>query len=392
LSEISIIDFLKFKASYGSQGNDALLTQARDAQNYHPWQDQYRIVNLNDNFSRELISKGNKDITWETSYNFNTGFDFSLFKNKLKGSAEYFTRQVDDMLYWLPVPVSMGISGGSIPQNLGSMINRGFEVDLAVNLFKNNDVSIDFGINATHFKNEILELPALYPDGYSDGRTWKEVGGSIYDLYYPVSAGTDSETGKALWRTYDPETGEYGTTDSYAVASEKDNQAIHGSSLPDLNGGFNLSALAYGFDFSIGFTYQLGGKSFDTAYRRLMHAGDPGMAGSNFHKDILNAWTPDNTTSDIPAVSTLANQNSSSDRFLTDATFLSLNNITVGYTFPKSLTQKLNVTSLRIFGVADNIKLWSKRQGFDPRQGYSGTTGYVYSPIRTISAGVKIGF
>ena len=91
------IDMLKFKISYGLQGNDALLYQ-NGYRNYTPYMDQYKLANSNSDFATSLNYKGNKEITWETSHSFNTGFDFTFWGGKLAGSAEYFSRKTTDML------------------------------------------------------------------------------------------------------------------------------------------------------------------------------------------------------------------------------------------------------------------------------------------------------
>lgn len=104
------IDMLKFKISYGLQGNDNLMYQGGLYRNYYPYQDQFTLANSNGDFSTSLYYKGNKDITWETSHSFNTGFDFTFWGGKLSGSAEYFSRKTTDMLYFKPVAASMGYS------------------------------------------------------------------------------------------------------------------------------------------------------------------------------------------------------------------------------------------------------------------------------------------
>lgn len=115
-----------------------------------------------------------------------------------------------------------------------------------------------------------------------------------------------------------------------------------------------------------------------------------GSAQYDSEDNLLNPWT-----ASIPRLvyETTATQNGASDRFLTSASFLSLQNITLGYTLPASLTKRFGVSKLRIYGTADNVWLWSKRQGLDPRQNYSGAPSTsVYSPIRTISGGITVTF
>ena len=112
--------------------------------------------------------------------------------------------------------------------------------------------------------------------------------------------------------------------------------------------------------------------------------------GTNYHKDILKAWTPENKGSDIPRLQYGDQYTTSvSDRFLTDASYLNISNINVGYTLPSKITQKFGVQKLRVYLACDNVVYWSKRQGLDPRYSFTGATNFSnYSPIRTISGGV----
>ncbi len=104
MKNLDWVNFLKYKISYGIQGNDALLYNDGVTNNYYPYTDQFTVKENNKDFATTMTYKGNKDITWETSYSFNSGFDFNLWNNKLSGSVEYFSRKTTDMLYYMPVP------------------------------------------------------------------------------------------------------------------------------------------------------------------------------------------------------------------------------------------------------------------------------------------------
>lgn len=167
-----------------------------------------------------------------------------------------------------------------------------------------------------------------------------------------------------------------------------------GNIMPKGYGGFGTTIKAYGIDLSLQFAYQFGGKIFDSGYQRLMHAGS-GAGASAWHKDILDAWSPENTSSNIPrtySVSRLSYASSTSTRFLTSSNYVSLNNITLGYTFPSKWTKKLAISSLRIYGAAENVALWSKRKGLDPRQGFLTSNNSTYPGIRAISGGIRLEF
>ena len=223
----------------------------------------------------------------------------------------------------------------------------------------------------------------------------------MYNLYLVKYAGVDPTTGLALyWANdikYDENTGEeisrtpYVTSDQ-SVATSTAREAT-GDILPDVYGGFGTSLEFYGFDFSLQFAYQLGGTIWDYTYQDFMHGGTTSAIGRNWHKDILKAWTPENPHTDVPRLNTTDNYGSaSSDRWLISSDYLSINNITLGYTFPKKWTSKLGVNSLRIYGAADNLAIFAARKGLDPRQGYVSSTNATYGALRTISGGIKLTF
>ncbi|MCE1156145.1 MAG: SusC/RagA family TonB-linked outer membrane protein, partial [Bacteroidales bacterium] len=163
------------------------------------------------------------------------------------------------------------------------------------------------------------------------------------------------------------------------------------SALPDFYGGLSSNLTAYGFDFSIATAFQSGGWVNDVTYGRLMSGGS---AGSNWHKDIYKRWTPTNTKTDVPRVSTSdQNVNAGSTRFLTDASYFNVKNITLGYTLPKRVLDNLKIESVRIYATADNLWLFTARQGLDTRQSFSGTIYEgSYSALRTTSLGLSVKF
>lgn len=390
------INMLKVKASYGIQGNDNLLYSSGYS-NYYPYLDQYTVSNSDGEFSTSLSYKGNKDITWETSYNFNAGIEFELFNNRLEGSAEYFSRKTVDLLYYQPVPASLGYS--SLPMNVGSIVNRGYEVDLTGTIIDMPDFRWQINANITGYKNEILDLAeSVKEQGIKGTMSIMKIGGSVYDSYLREYAGVDKETGKALY--YKVTDGEYvldadgnkTTTDSWSATSQID----QGNTMPKVYGGFGTTLDFYGFDLSVDFSYQLGGRIYDFTYEELMHNGD--NAGLNWHKDILNAWTPENTNSDVPRLSVSDDSYQLfSTRFLVSSNYLSLNNVTFGYTLPKKLTDKAKIGSLRVYVAGENLGMLTARRGLDPRQmlgatSYTGAGAHRYSAIRTITGGLTLKF
>lgn len=390
LEEAKWIDMLKFKISYGVQGNDMLLYRGSTTYNYYPYTDQYVVSNYDDNFATNLHYKGNKDLTWETSHSFNTGFDFSFFKGRLDGSLEYFSRKTSDLLYFKPVAPSLGYS--HYPMNVGTMFNRGLELGLNGIAVQTENVSLGLNFNMTYFKNKIDKLePSLNGELIDGSRIYRE-GESLYQFYLRSYAGV-AEDGQALYYKdvkADDGSNMRETTTNWADAT----RYATGDILPKVYGGFGANLNVYDFDFSISFAYQLGGKIYDNTYAALMYNGGANDLGQNWHKDIRNAWKPgEENNTNVPRLNYGdTDANSLSDRFLTSSNYLTLQNISLGYNLPKSLLRKIDVAGLRFYVVADNVALFAKRKGLDPRQGYTSSANSNYSPIRTISGGVTLTF
>lgn len=383
MSDIENIDLLKLKVSYGSQGNDNL-------GNYHVWTDQFSLTEQNGLPAVTLIYKGNEDLTWETSYNFNAGIDFGFFGDRLTGTVEGWRRRTTDMLYFRPVSPSLGYS--SIPVNVGSVSNAGLDVELHGDAIKTKNFTWSIFANMSYYKNKILKLAPELNGQLIDGSWMYREGESMYNFYVRDYAGVNPETGKAQW--YIDKTDAEGNvtrdvTENWSEATRYET----GDILPKVYGGFGTSFNFFGVDISAACSYQLGGKIYDSGYAELMHTGSSADAGKNWHVDILNAWTPENKTSNIPLVNAAEEyENATSTRFLTSSNYLSLQNITVGYTLPKKVTEKIKMEKLRVYFVADNVALLSARRGLDPRQSFSTSSQDSYSPIRSLSAGINITF
>ena len=131
----------------------------------------------------------------------------------------------------------------------------------------------------------------------------------------------------------------------------------------------------------------------DYGYMYLMHASASSDAGGAWHKDILDAWTPTNTHTDVPRLNAGDRYTAySSTRFLTSASYLSINNITLGYTLPKNLVKKIGLGSVRVYFSGDNLALFAKRKGLDPRQNFVSSIPYTYTQLRYLSGGISVSF
>ena len=388
---VAWIDMLKLKASVGSQGNDNI-------SNYL-YTDTYTLSNNQDSPAISFGVKGNKEITWETNTNFNAGIDFDLLRGRISGSVEYFYRKTSDMLFWFTTPYSLGYSG--YYDNIGDMRNSGVEMSANIGLYRNENINWNFYVNLTHYTNKITMLPQDKKtvtvegyEGYANGSRFVGEGLPLNTFYIPKYAGVNQETGQSMWvkDILDKDGNVTGktTTTEYSEAT----QYLCGAPTPDIYGGFGTSIDFYGFDFSASFTYSVGGLSYDSGYAGFMTSPTSLSIGSNYHKDVFKAWSPDNRNSNIPRFQYQDQYTASeSDRFLTDASYLNFQNAQLGYTLPERITKKLYISRLRVYVACDNIIYWSRRQGFDPRFSFAGTTNSaVNSPVRTVSGGLNITF
>ena len=324
------------------------------------------------------------------------------------------------MLSRVYLPVSYGWS--SYFDNVGNMVNRGVEIDLHGDIIRTKDLTWNVYVNLTSNHNEITKLSSSAKQrwydgiglGYQNGSYFFQEGHSRFTYYTKKYAGVDPETGLSLFYknvyekddnqndVYYNNAGEKvdanysGTKHRKVVGQEKTSTYndgdyyMCGDVLPDVYGGFGTSVAWKGLDFSMDFQYQIGGQVYDSSYASLMGCN----AGTAIHVDMEKAWTPENTTSNIPRWQfNDSYMNSGSDRFLTNASYLTLSNITLGYTLPAQWMQTIGLQKIRVYVVADNVWTWSKRQGLDPRQSITGGSSNLnYRSIRTVSGGITVTF
>ena len=392
------VNLLKIKASYGEQGNDNI--------GNFLYTDTYTLVNGGGYPAAVPNTKGNPNITWEKNGNLNYGVEFDLFNSRLTGSIEGFYRKTSDMLAWFTLPPSLGWTG--YWDNIGDMTNKGIEIDLTGIILQERDITWSVNANFTYYKNKLAYLPEQRKtmtiddvSGYSSGNFFYGEGIPLYTYRFISYAGVNPENGQALYwhRILDADGADTGEREAVPYTGLNLQGAVNdyflcGSTLPKIYGGFGTSFQCYGFDLSLDFTYSLGGKIYDAAYASYMTSPNTSQRGSNFHADILKAWTPENTNTDVPIM--LFNDNyaaTTSDRFLTSANYLNLQTVNCGYSFPEKLVKKMQLSKLRIYFQCDNVFYWSKRKGMDPRQSITGTmSNTFYSPIRTISGGINVVF
>jgi TonB-linked SusC/RagA family outer membrane protein len=392
MSGLNWIDMLKVKASIGQQGNDNI--------NNWAYTDLYSLSKASDTAMSPSFSRiGNPDVTWETTTNINVGAEFSFWKGRLTGNVDVYTKKTTDLLFWLSVPESAGTRG--YYGNVGDIRNSGVELTLTGAIVRTRDIDWTVSMNLSHNTTKILSLPeAKIADngGFSESSKWYEVGGSLYTPFLPKYAGVNAEGLATYWvdDTLNGSTNKPGT--EYSSTTTNINVATKyrlDSALPDLFGGFSTSLRIGGFDASVIFDYQLGGKVFDQRYQSLIAPSiDPADAGSTFHKDYVKAWSPNNTSSNMPRWQYGDQYGSgTSDRFQTTASYLNFQSFTVGYSLPKRLLRNFSIAKIRVYAAGENLGFWSARKGLDPRYSYNGNTMVaVYSPVRNISGGIQLTF
>ena len=403
LADFKALDQLKLRASFGQTGND----NHNYSIYYYGWyayQDIYKMTGSDGTFADgTLLYKGNPDLKWEKTNAFDFGADYSFWQSRLYGSLDFFYRSTSNLLDFKNVAISNGYS--RIPVNMGTIQNYGIEFEVNYDIIKKHDLTWNVSLNGTWLKNRIKKLSSDYEDGQyvSGSRIYKE-GESIYNFYLVEYAGVDKETGEALYKSVQlDEDGNPVTDDNgdYIEEINSDYQSAYtynrkqtGNILPNFYGGFSTSLLWKGFDLSIQTSFQLGGRVYDQGYADLMTTGGDGFSvGQNFHKDLVNAWSTENTDTDIPRINTGDDYaTSTSTRFLTSSDYFSIDNITLGYTLPKSLLRSLGIQGIRIYGSAENVALFSARQGMDPRLSLTSVSSSWYTARRTISGGIKLTF
>ncbi|MCA1757108.1 MAG: TonB-dependent receptor [Bacteroidales bacterium] len=390
MTDLTWVNNLRIKASYGAQGNDNLGS-------YYAYQGLYALGWNNMGYPGLLASRlPTPELLWEKNNSLNVGLDFTMFE-RFSMNFEYYIRKSNDLLFAVPLPASTGFS--SYDANIGSVENVGFDIEASFLIVKSNIFSWNADINLSHYRNEITELPEGQEQITRGTKQW-EVGRSIYDFFLRDFAGVDPATGTSLWYMDVYETdgggeivlGEDGkpividkvTTDDYDDAT----RYYVGTAIPDLQGGLTNSIKIGPVDISLLTTFRIGGQMLDGSYQGLMG----GELGDNMHIDMLNRWTPTNTDTDVPLLIFDVDANATSSRFLTPMDFFSFRNLSIGYTFPENLSERIGISDARFFVNVTNLHTFSARKGMDPQQSFGGTTDNSYTPLRTTSFGLNLNF
>ncbi|WP_407848902.1 SusC/RagA family TonB-linked outer membrane protein [Chryseobacterium sp. KCF3-3] len=390
LSNSNLISELKLRGSYGEVGNDR-------TDSYYMYKSTYTLGYNNAQEPGILFGfLADPTITWETNKQTDVGIDFGFLNNRITGSVEYYNRVTEDLIFPVPLPVSSGVPGNTISRNVGTMYNRGFEFSINADVIKTQNFTWNINANASTLKNQITELSKGITE-IINGTKKVSVGHSVYDYWLRQWYGVDPADGSPLFLV----------ADTYANTTATDIRTVNGtkvttnfnkakydysgSAIPDLFGSFGTSITYKQWSLSTLFTYQLGGKTYDSNYAALMSSFSQGGALST---DILDRWTTPGQITDIPALNstTYTSSNAASSRWLVSSDFITFRQATLSYSFAPETLSQLGVSGLRILVSGEN--LWSKtaRKGLEPAQAFNGTASNRYTPARIVTIGFNVSF
>ena len=381
MKELPIISTLKLRSSYGQTGNDGDIDR-------YAWQPLFALGFNNALEAGTLQSSlGNTALEWESSNAFDVALEFGLLKNRITGTLEYFDRQSSNLIFDVPLPLSAGIITQT--RNIGTMYNRGIEVELGIDVLRAKDFNWHIDLNATSIKNQITKMPAESPE-IIDGTKKLKQGQSLYDFWLREYKGVNPSTGEALYRAvnYVPASSfitEGGDTLTTNVSNARFRYS--GTAIPDLTGSITNSIRFKGFSLSALLIYQMGGKIYDGAYASLMGSGYHNAK----HVDILNRWKNPGDITVVPRMDAgrTTDFDAASDRWLIDASFLNIRSITLGYAIPKTIAQKLHLENAQLYVSGENFFMSSRRSGMNVQQNFGGTTSNVYSPAKSLVLGIS---
>ena len=385
LKNTTWINALSYRASYGAQGNDNLSS-------YYAYRGLYSIYNSLGSAGLVSSRLPTPELKWETNLNFNTGIDFALFNNRLSGTFEVYQRRSKDLLFSRPLAPSLGFT--DIDANIGSLKNTGYEGTVQVMPVVTKSFQWTLGVNFGHYTNKITELPQkeIITGAIGQLGSTKKlvVGGSVYDFYIRQWAGVDPSNGKPLWYkdviTNGQVTGQT-TTSTFADAS----QYFQGSALPDVYGGITNTFRFKRIELSAVIAYNIGGKILDLDEVMISHNGE--AAGRTWSTDMLNRWTPENTITDVPRLTTISTGwNGISSRFLYSATYARLKNVSLSYNLPEAWSAKIGLKDVSVYTRGENLFTLYGHDGMDPEQAVDGVTFYRYPAYKTISFGLNVSF
>lgn len=392
---------MKLRVSWGKNGNDNIgdflyTTLTSMGSNY------YFGKNSNMTIGSKANRLANPDLKWEESEQTNIGLDFGFFNGALTFTADYYIKKTNGMIIEMPIPSYVGESKPY--GNVGDMENSGFEFELG---YRGHVGDFNYSIkgNASYLHNELKNLgndTGFLNYGinqFSDGGTRAENGQPFPFFYGYKTAGVFQNTaevnayvnkdGNLIQPNAVPGDLRFVDMNGDGQITSDDRTNI-GSGTPDWTFGLNLGAEYKGFDFNLFLQGVAGVDVFDATYRQDMVSG-------NYPSWMLDRWSGEGTSNRVPRLALGDSKNwVCSDLYVQDGSYLRLKNISLGYTLPRSLTQKVKISRLRMYVMAENLITWTKYWGYDPEIG-SGSTSLgvdygVYPQARTWTVGFNLSF
>lgn len=390
IKDVKWIDALKLRASYGQTGIDNIGT-------YYAYQSLYSLgYNNFETLGIFFTTLGNPDLLWETQINWDVAVEFG-FLGRIRGTIEYFNKESKDLIFDTPLPLSSGST--SINQNIGKIRNNGIEIELSGDIVKTKDILWTLSLNATHLKNTITKLPDGQKEIISGTKKYME-GRSVYDFWLRQYHGVDPKDGMPLYIFDEDEEKNFDFNDGgreidgkkYTTNYKHALYDYSGTSIPTVYGGFNTTVAYKNFDVAAYFTYQLGGKVYDSAYAGLMAMDN---FGGSLHVDAMNkSWKKEGDITDVPRLDNLESTTigAGSSRFLINGNALLLKSLIVGYTLPKSWIEPAGISKARVTLSGENLFLASARKGLNPFASYNGTFSNSYSASKALTFGLQLTF
>ena len=391
LKDSNIVNELKLRASYGTAGNQNIAARGDDsdvstifggARNVRSLNSLQQGYNGAPSFGVQVY--GNQDLRWENVAQANIGIDYRLF-NRLSGSVDVYDKRTTDLYMAVPISYANGIIGPSLDANNGELGNKGIEVAFKLDILRDTDLKLSMYANGAKNINDIRSLGAV-DNGTGIQRIGADyanaLGGPSFQYNLVPYIGVNPVNGNLLFR------GANGA--EIENPTDVDRTLTNKNRLPVFQGGFGLSTSYKGFYLDAAFVYAADFYKFDADYSDLMDIRN--VDPFPISRDLLNPWTPTNTGSDVPSwdAANLDSQNIS-DRFLRDASYLRMRNISIGYSVPNKFLDNTFVKSIRFTLQGENLITVTKWKGFDPESFEETTTGYFPTP-KIYTFGVNVNF
>ena len=374
-----VLSDTRLRLSYGANGTLPY--------NYYDHLSLYSFgYNYNGGTGTAESALGSPNLSWEKNKAFNLGLDFRLF-NHLGVTFDYYNRLTTDLL--LDKNISGTTGFGSELQNVGSMRNTGFELELRSTNLSLNNFSWSTTLSLGHNKNTLLRFDGVQNTLVED--TWVHEVGHPYNAYYLAEyAGVDPQTGKAQYYSNAFKDGKYDRT-LVTDGSQAERRRIDDKPFdPVLTGGL-INNINWGpVDINFTLSYSLGGYLYDNAIALYKDGNEEvlNLAIPSYY-DINKIWKKVGDKAELPSFEP-TNTYTYSTRFLRSTDHLRLKNFTIGFTAPKSWTKKAGINTLRIYASGNNLLTWKdKLLVVDPEQ--RGFVAYGTPPLRTVTFGLQVG-